>query len=158
MNYLIEKMPALRIFGEQITTTFKNNACMSDIPALWKRVHKEHVIQKIPHQLYDHVTIALYTDYTPDFSLTAGSFSYILGTFVTHDAKLTQRMVLKEIPASKYAIFTAQGPFATTIEATWKEIWKCQELDRTFSNDFEWYDTKSTDDEKSIVKIYVAIR
>jgi len=67
-------------------------------------------------------------------------------------------MIVKEIPAAKYAVFTAHGPFATAIGQTWQEIWQNTTLERTFTNDFEWYDAKSTNNADSIVKIYIAIK
>ena len=83
--------------------------------------------------------------------------------YLAHILKIPSKLyelysTYKKLPASKYAVFTASGPFSTSIGQTWMEIWQNKEIERTFTGDFELYDSKSTDDENSIVKIYVAIK
>lgn len=176
MNFEIVQMPAILIEGKELRTTFKNNVCYKEIPKFWQEQHQANIWKQIPEKVYPDVIIGLYTNYSSDISLTGGTYSLIVGCPVKSYGQLQDenpslaitgrgdrgmlqnKMVVKEIPAAKYAVFTAQGPFATAITKTWQEIWNNKSLQRTFENDFEWYDAQSTDDAKSIVKIYVGIK
>ena len=158
MNFEIVLMPAMIFIGTELHTTWKNNECMTAIPAFLEKQQRENNVQKIPYKLYPDVVLNVYTNYTPDFSLTAGYYSLIQGSPVSKVTKVPHGMVVKEIPAAKYAVFTAKGPFATAVYKVWMEIWQNKEIQRTFTSDFEWYDAKSTNDENSIVKIYIAIK
>ncbi|HZW61990.1 MAG TPA: GyrI-like domain-containing protein [Candidatus Babeliales bacterium] len=157
MSFEIVFMPAMLIMGAELRTTWMNNECYAAIPAFWQQQREQKIFEKIPNKAQP-VLMALYTNYTPDFSLTSGYYSLIIGAPVTSKANIPEGMVVKELPASKYAVFTAKGPFAESIGKTWvNEIWQTK-LDRTYTGDFEWYDANSTDDAKSIVKIYIAIK
>ncbi len=158
MSFEIVLMPAMLMMGVELQTTFRDNACLSAIPAFWAEAQKNNILSKIPNKINPNVTLGLYTNYTPDFSLTSGQYSFIIGTPVDNIKTIPQGMVAKEIPQSKYAVFTAQGPFATAVGKAWMEIWQNKDIQRTFTNDFEWYDSNSTNDENSIVKIYIAIK
>lgn len=159
MNTPIVSMPAMTVVGTELRTTFMNNECYSAIPAFWQEQRINHSIKKIPHKLFSHdVVLGVYTNYTPGFSLTQGYYSLIIGCPVTMVSSISSGMVVKEIPESKYAVFIAKGPFSSALGKAWMDIWQNKTLERTFTNDFEWYDEQSTDDESSIVKIYIAIK
>lgn len=103
--------------------------------------------------------LGLYSNYTPDFSLKSGYYSLAIGCPVDHVDIIPLGMIVKEIPAGKYAVFTAKGPFGPSVAKVWlEEIWPNKEIERTFTNDFEWYDSRSTNDENSVVKIYIAVK
>lgn len=158
MNFEIVLMPAMIIVGTELRTTWKNNECITAIPAFWQQQRSENIVQKIPNKLYPDVIVGLYTHYTPDFSLTSGYYSLIIGCPVTKVDGVPKGMVVKKIPATKYAVFTAKGPLSTAVYKTWMEIWQNKDIERTFTNDIEWYNSKSSDDANSIVKIYIAIK
>lgn len=159
MNYETVTMPAMIIVGATLRTTWKNNECYSTIPAFWEEQRRNNIAQKIPNKVYPDVIMGLYTDYTPDFSLSSGYYSLIIGCPVLNDQAIPKDMVVKKIPAATYAVFTAKGPFVDSIGKTWLvDIWQNKEIKRTFTYDFEWYDAKSTNDQNSIVKIYIAIK
>lgn len=158
MSFETVLMPAMIVMGAELRTTFKDNACYTDIPAFWKMVEKNDIIASIPHKTSPHVLLGVYTNYTPDFSLTSGYHSLIVGVPVSSEDVIPSGMVVKHIPSSKYAVFTAKGPFATAIGKAWVDVWQNKDIQRTFTNDFEWYDANSTDDENSVVKIYIAIK
>jgi predicted transcriptional regulator YdeE len=160
MFFEIVLLPAMMVMGAELRTTWVNNECYKDIPAFLERHRATNLIGQIPNKTYPDVVLNVYTNYAPDFSLTSGHYSLIHGCPVTDATVIPEGMVVKQIPAAKYAVFTAQGPFASAIIKVWMEIWQNKELQlqRTFTSDFEWYDAKSTDDENSIVKIYMAIK
>jgi len=100
----------------------------------------------------------LYTNYTADFSLSSGYYSLIIGSPVMSKEIIPSGMIAVEIPETKYAVFTAQGPFDKAIPRVWGEIWQNKDIERAFTHDFEWYNALSTDDDNSIVNIYVSIK
>lgn len=158
MNFEIVLMPAMVIMGTELRTTWKNQECVTAIPLFWQQQKNGNTIQKIPNKIYPDVILGIYTNYTSDFSLARGYYSLIIGFPVSNVEEIPSGMVIKKIPAEKYAMFTAKGPYSEAITKTWVEVWQNKDIERTFTNDFEWYDSKSTDDENSIVKIYVAIK
>jgi predicted transcriptional regulator YdeE len=84
--------------------------------------------------------------------VTSGHYSLIIRCPVSKVDIVPTGMIVKEIPASKYAVFISHG--AANVSATWAEIWQDKKLGRTFANDFEWYDAKDPE----LVKTYVAIK
>lgn len=157
MSFTIVSMPAMMVMGVELRTTFMNNECYTATPAFWEQQRSHNTFAKIPNKVTPFVLIGLYTNYTPDFSLVSGYYSLIVGSPVTSVDTISNGMVVKEVPAARYAVFTARGPFATAIGKAWMDVWQNKDIKRTFINDFEWYDAQSTDDENSIVRIYIGV-
>jgi len=151
MNFETIQLPALTIIGIELRTTYLNNECYSAIPAFWQQLYQKNTLAKIPSRTNSDVVLAIYTNYTPDFSLTSGYYSMIVGSPVTNTQTVPAGMVIKEIPAAKYAVVTTEP---AAIADTWAKIWQTKNLKRTFTSDFEWYDAK----QPNLVKIYVAIK
>lgn len=161
MSFEIVLMPAMLVMGVELRTTYINNECFKAIPAFWGKLRTENPLINIPQKdkVDPNVLLSVYTNYTPDFSLNSGYYSMIVGTPVSKVETIPAGMVVKEIPAQKYAVFTARGPIASAVAKTWfEEIWQNKDLKRTFTVDFEWYDEKSANVEDAIVKIYIAIQ
>jgi predicted transcriptional regulator YdeE len=94
----------------------------------------------------------IYTDYDAH-----GNYSLIIGAPVSNAQEIPEGMINCTIPSANYAVFSAQGPFAPTIANTWATVWQTN-LDRAFTYDFEVYDAHSTNNDKSIVNIYIAVK
>jgi predicted transcriptional regulator YdeE len=152
MNFEIILLPMMTIMGVELRTTYLNNECYSARPAFWQRVYHENMLAHIPSKTNSDVVLGIYTNYTADFSLTSGYYSLIIGCPVSKVDMVPTGMIVKEIPSSQYAVFISHG--AANVPATWAEIWQDKKLDRTFTNDFEWYDAKDPE----LVKTYVAIK
>lgn len=153
-------LPAMLLVGSELKTVLKDNQCYAEIPAFWQQIRQDGRLVNIPNKVDQSLILGVYTNYTTDFSLATatGGYSLIVGCPVSATEAVPAGMVVKEIPAAKYAVFTATGPFYQAIFNAWMQVWQEQEIDRTFTADFEWYDAQSTDDENSIVKIYIAIK
>lgn len=158
MNFEIILLPAMVVIGAELHTTYQNNECYSAIPTFWQQQQQNNIFAKIPNKVSPEVILGVYTNYTSDFSLAGGGYSLILGCPVTKADVIPPGMVIKEIPAAKYAVFTAHGPFASAIGKTWMDIWQNKNIERTFTADLEWYNSKSTNDDHSVVKIFIAIK
>lgn len=159
MNFEIVTMPGLKVIGKEVRTTNKDFKCAHDISHLWNHAREKHIFAPIHHTLGHHTVVGLYTDYTPNISATNGEYTFIAGVPVEEFDVIPEGMVIREIPSTTYAVFTAKGPFEKSIGKVWfEEIWKCTDFKRAFTYDFEWYDAHSTNDEHSVVKIYISIR
>lgn len=145
------------MMGKSIRTTNKNWQCVNDIDKTWQYLQDNNIFAQIPHSTKPYTILSLYTDYDPGFRVAEDNYSVIIGAQITDVTSLVPDLVVKRIPAQTYAVFTAQGPFDQAIPAAWNAVWN-SDLNRAFTSDFEWYDTHSTNDEKSIVKIYIALK
>ena len=65
--------------------------------------------------------LGLYANYSSDFSLSSGYYSLIIGCPVANTNNVPKGMVVKEILAAKYAVFTAKGPFDLSVGRVWLE-------------------------------------
>jgi predicted transcriptional regulator YdeE len=70
-------------------------------------------------------------------------------------------MVLKQVPAGKYAVITTdKGPFPKVIPDSWLQIFKLDaegKLKRTYQTDFEFYDERALDPQNGQVDIYIGV-
>ena len=127
----------------------------------WQQFLTEHLADKIPDRL-DHDVLAVYADYISDAN---GQYTYILGARVKPviNPVVPQGMVVKTIPAGRYAVFTSErGPVAKVVVETWKHIWSYyqspQNGTRAYVVDFEVYDERANDPNNSQVDIYVGVK
>lgn len=156
MTYHTTTLPALTVVGKKIRTTNKNWQCMADINNLWDTIKTENVFHQINHPAQPFTILSVYTDYPSHFDAMEDDYSVIIGAVVTQTDVVPSDLVIKQIPAAKYAVFSAKGRFDTAIGAAWHQVWN-SDIKRTFTSDFEWYDAASTNNEDSIVKVYIAI-
>ena len=108
-----------------------------------------HIQEKIPNKTSNEV-IALYCDYEGDYTKP---YSLIIGCPVSHP-EVPKGMVTKTIPAGSYALFEAKGEFPKSLIETWQDIWKREDLKRTYTGDFEVYGEKFSDGE---VEVFIAV-
>jgi predicted transcriptional regulator YdeE len=100
-------------------------------------------------------TIALYTHYESD---EHGEYTFVLGEKADPGGVVPGGMVVKTVPAGRYAVFTSdRGPVQRVVIETWKRIWS--ELpSRSFVADFEVYDQRAADPDDAVVEIYVGVK
>lgn len=141
------------------TTNIAEITNKGKIPIIWDRFYKEGADQKIEHQENPTETLALYSDYTSDFT---GEYTFSIGKIVTHFENVPENMKHFNVPAAKYAVFTTEiGSVTDEVPKAWSQIWKWFEksdLERTYSGDFECYNERSADPNKAQVDIYIAIK
>jgi predicted transcriptional regulator YdeE len=122
------------------------------MPAHKERFFKENILAKIPNKVNCNI-LALYTDYEGDHTKP---YSWILGCEVSSLDEVPAALVGKEIPASKYAIFTTQGAFPEGLIAAWEAVWQSN-LPRSYTSDFEIYPSDFDPQINPQVKVYIAI-
>ena len=84
------------------------------IPTLWDRVAQEHALDAVPGRIGQDI-YAVYTDYASDAN---GDYTLLIGAKFkpTADTQVPKGMVVKTVPASRYAVFTsARGPVAKVV-------------------------------------------
>lgn len=83
-----------------------------EIPGLWQRFYREHILEKIPNKA-DQNTYAIYTDYSRD---RMGEYTVVIGAKVKDKSQIPAGMVLKTVRAGQYAVLTSEkGPADTVI-------------------------------------------
>jgi predicted transcriptional regulator YdeE len=125
----------------------------------WTRFMQEGVLAKIPNKAEASI-VAVYTDYASDHN---GDYTFVLGAKVTSSANVPEGMVVKKIPAGRYAVFTSEkGPGPKVVPELWMKINSLPKSaiggDRLYRADFEIYDERAADPQNLQVDIYVGIR
>lgn len=156
MDYTVVTMPSMIVAGSELRTTWIDNACVQQIPAFWQEQFAKGALGAIENKVSPNTIVGMYTNYTPDFSLTSGYYSLIIGAPVS-STQAQSNLVITEIPETKYAVFTTTGG-AMGVYQTWMRIWQDNNLERAFTHDFEWYDITTFGDENAAVKIYISIK
>jgi predicted transcriptional regulator YdeE len=139
---------------ETRTSNAKEMTAEGVIGKQWARLTKEGLLARIPNKL-DSAIVALYTDYESDKD---GAYTFVLGARVSSAARVPEGMVMRKIPAGRYAVFTSErGPAQRVVFETWKRIWAAP-LDRAYKTDFEVYDERAADPPNAEMSVYVGVR
>jgi predicted transcriptional regulator YdeE len=127
----------------------------------WQGFMQEGLLHRIPNRA-DQNILAVYADYSSD---ARGDYTFVLGAKVRPavDAPVPKGMVIKSIPAGRYAVFTSnRGPVAKVVVETWKEIWAYYQSpangQRAYRADFEIYDQRAADPNNAQVDIYIGVK
>lgn len=146
------ELPAITIIGVARTFYLHSATVQNEIGQFLHYFFANQILNKIPNKIDDYTMHGIYTDYD-----TQGNYSLIIGAPANNTQDIPEGMISSTIPAANYAVFAAKGPFAPSVANAWVTIWKTT-LNRTFTYDFEVYDANSTNDEKSTVNIYIAVK
>jgi predicted transcriptional regulator YdeE len=139
---------------ETRTSNAKEMTADGVIGKQWARLSKEGLLARIPNKA-DSAIVALYTDYESDKD---GAYTFILGARVSSAGSIPEGMVMRKIPAGRYAVFTSErGPAQRVVFETWKRIWAAP-LDRAYKTDVEVYDERASDPQNTQMSIYVGLR
>lgn len=160
MNTFFIRKPDMTVAGVSIRTT--NEAEMGPdggLAKLWEMYFHSNVAGQIDTNKPEYI-YALYTDYESDAS---GAYTVVIGHEVKHERSLEDsQLVYSYVPESKYMVFTTKkGPVFEVVSQAWGEIWAyfqdAEEI-RTFTGDFERYDSRNFDPAHTEVEIYIAIK
>jgi predicted transcriptional regulator YdeE len=125
----------------------------------WERLFKEGVLAAIPNKADGNI-LALYSEYASDKD---GEYTYLLGARVTKVENAPAGMVVKNVPAGRYAVFTSErGPVQKVVVEMWRRVWETPKSalggDRAYKTDFELYDQRAKNPADSVVDLYLAVR
>jgi len=141
------------------TSNAKEMSADGVIGKQWARFMQEGVRGKIPSKA-DQGIVAVYTDYASDHN---GEYTFVLGTRVNSDAEVPAGMVVKKIPAGRYAVFTTEkGEAPKVVPEAWMKINSLPKTavggDRVYGADFEIYDERAVAPQNLQVDIYIGIK
>ena len=155
MEKNIKQMDGFKIIGIAIETTNENGQSAQAMGNLWGRFFSEGISAQIPNKLSEEI-YAIYTDYETDYR---GKYTAIIGCKVSSLEEIPLGMIGRAFHGENYQKFTAKGAMPSAVQTTWLEIWKKDEqLNRSYSADFEIYGANSQNGGDSEVDIYVGVR
>lgn len=150
----------LTIAGVAVRTTNAEEAGPGGrLPKLWETYFQERPVSAAetasPPFIY-----ALYTDYESDVN---GAYTVVIGHEINQERiQSGYSKAVVEVPESKYLVFTSgKGPVYQVVAQAWQEIWayfKESPEVRTYTGDFELYDSRDFDPADTAVQIYIAIK
>lgn len=143
-----------KVIGIKVRTTNENNQAATDISNLWNRFMSENIGTAIPNKI-DNAVLSIYTNYESDHTKP---YDTILGCIVSTLEDIPEGLIGQEFAASNYRKFTSKGNLAEgLIYNAWLDIWK-EDLNRTYTADFEVYGKKAQDPTNAEVDIFVAVK
>ena len=159
MNTYFVQKPKMTLAGVSIRTTNEvETGPDGGLSRLWETYFQSNIAGQMdtvkPEYIY-----ALYTDYESDAS---GAYTVVIGHEVAGERHLEDSgLVSAAVPESKYMVFTTKkGPVFEVVSQAWGEIWayfKGSTEVRTYTGDFEIYDSRNFDPANTQVEIYIAI-
>lgn len=163
MKYRIVEKESFKIIGRELRVRNDNGDNYKLVPEFWDKCKNEGVweeLERLPRVLINGEGACL--GMSMDFD-GINTFSYLICVEVSNFDTIPEKMVAKTIPAHKYAVFTAKGLMAESIQQTWKDIYGKWLLtsgyQRSSGPDFEHYDKRSEgNDENTEVDIYIPIK
>lgn len=138
--------------GIEIRTTNEGWQAARDIPPFWGRFYREGIQGFIPNQKTGEV-LGLYCEYEKDHTKP---YTLVAGCEVTVAGATPKGLVVKKLPAAKYAVFEISGKFPDKLMEVWQWIW-AGNLRRTYTGDFELYPLGFDPENNSDLLLYVAI-
>lgn len=150
------------LVGLTARTNNKNeiNPKTSKIASLAQAYWHQQIAQLIKHRRQPGVTYAAYTEYESDEN---GDYTYFIGEAVNSTAgQDLSRFKVLTIPKSGYLkLTTPSGKMPDVVIDAWQQIWQMNPSDfggkRKYIVDFEIYDEKAMDPEKTVVDIYIGV-
>ncbi len=150
----MENIQSFEIIGIGMETTNKDGKSGDDLTKLWDHFFAENISDKITNKQGDEI-YSVYTDYESDYK---GTYKVIIGLKVDSIENVPDGMVGLKIKKGKYKKFVAKGEMPNAVVETWQEIWgKDDEMNRSYSSDFEVYGERSQSGADSEVDIYIGI-
>jgi len=143
MKYEIVELKEKKIVGFGARTSNDAADMGKIIGEQWQKLYAPENVARIENRVNQYA-IGLYSDYDEDgYQITAG--------FEVSEVKEIDSMLVKIIPAGKYAKFSVHGDHVKAVAQSWQEIWATP-LERTYTGDYEEY--LSVED----IDIYIAIK
>jgi len=153
LPFTVKNIPARTVVGIARRTTGADGRRTKDLMAAWAAVLRTNASAKIKNRAVPPIMYAVYSDYETDWR---GAFSYLIGCGVTRAGTVPEGMEVRKIPAQTYAVFSAKGQMPDEVLAIWSMVW-LSDLPRTYTFDFEVYDSRFTRPKAREVDVCVAV-
>lgn len=147
MECVVKEWPAFTVVG--LLYSGRNNA--GQIPALWEKLDAR--IHEIPHRPGAAFGVI------DNFDMEQGSFDYVAGFEAAPDADLPDDVVLKDVPAQRYAVFdTTLADLRDTIDQIYGGWFPTSGFQRGPGPEFELYDAEFDPAEPgSVMQLFIPI-
>lgn len=166
MEPKIITLSSFKVAGYKFETSLESQRNKREIPAFWELFE----IEQWESKLYEEVKPSVHGEYAICFppNMETGKFQYLLGVTAESYDKPSKNIIIEEIPAATYAVFTTppaaymDREFAKAIQGTWEYIlyeWfpiSGYEIS-SGKPDFEYYDERCHDPLSSVMDIYIPI-
>lgn len=150
MNYGIVNLNEKIVAGYCNKTSNLSPNMGQVIGELWRKFYSDEGYFNIPDKL-NKKSLGIYTDYE---SCEKGEYTAMVACEV-ENADITDKFIVRKIPAGKYAKFIVRGNTITAVREFWEKLWKMN-LERSFICDFEEY--QNSDFENAEIHIYISIK
>lgn len=148
------KKEAFMVIGIKVKTSNENGQVAKDIVELWERFMSQKTAEHIPNKM-DPSILSIYTNYEGDHTKP---YDAILGCMVNSLDDIPDGMIGQQFDGGNFAKFAAKGDLTkNAVSDAWLEIWK-QDLNRTYTADFEVYGEKAQDPTNGEAEIFVAVQ
>lgn len=135
--------------------TSNDGSAAADLGQLWSRFYEEALPSKI-NNLIDNDVYSVYTDYESNYT---GTYTCMIGMKVSSFGDLPEGLVGRSFGPGDFLKTTAKGPMPDALFGTWQEIWEMDnELERTYTYDYEVYGERSLWGGEAEVDIYLSVK
>lgn len=145
---MIATNPPFSVAGVVLRTT--NERAFDEIPDHWRRFFEANVVAQIAHRVGADI-YAVYTDFEHPGVDNFGTYSLLLGVAVAQPA-LQTGIVTVVVPSARRAICAVERAHPEKVGDVWREIWRRDDLHKTFVCDYERYQPDGT------IDIHVGVR
>ena len=149
MEYKVIELEEKLVSGIEVRTNNFSENVYEAIGGLWEKFYSE-TYNKIENKVNGR-SLGIYTEYEND---EKGDYTMMTACEISSSDK-NNDMIIKKIPAGKYAVFTIRGDVRTKVGKFWEQLWKMK-LDRTFICDYEEYCEGTMED--CLINIYIGIK
>ena len=146
MNYEIVNLEEKIVVGVSAITSNDDPKMGEVIGSLWEKLYQGGINEIIKNKANEYA-IGLYSDYEEN------KYCVTVGNEVSSIEN--EELIVKKIPAGKYAKFFIEGHMQKAVAEAWSEIWQ-MDLDRSYKADFEEYLNADYDNAK--INIYISVR
>ena len=133
---------AIKVIGIELRTS--NEEAMETIPPLWDKFYSEGITQKIENRVSDEV-YAVYTNFENEGLNNEGVYSLIIGVEVEDFESIPDGMTATTIEVQDREVFSVAEGKPENVGATWMDIWKRDDLKKTFVSEYEHYHAEGID-------------
>ncbi len=129
------------------------------IGSIWETFLQQNLAAKIPNKIGLDL-IAVYSDYESDHT---GDYTYQLGVAVSSTDHLPEGLTIKYVPSGRYAMITSdRGSVTQVVPDLWRRIWLMPPAElggtRAFLVDYEVYDQRAADPQRTEIDLYIGLR
>ncbi len=151
MNYEVVELSEKTVVGLTARTNNTAPDMSAVIGGLWNRFFGEGIYSAI-EQKANEKSLGIYTDYAGN---ETGDYSIVVACEVKAVGAVPNGVVVKKIPAGRYAKFEVTGHMQAAVAEFWQQLW-AMELPRAYVCDFEEY--QNADPENALIHIYIGLK